>query len=87
MGAYPASLDSTSATTAGNTAANGAIYVFGDELLNFCKTHNKLKDFSTEVIPKLIGKIATFHTTEPFIDIGTPEAMVKANEIFTKKRQ
>ena len=52
--------------------ANGAIYLFEDTfllwLLENCPT---ARDFSTEVIPNLTGKIFSFKTYQPFIDIGT----------------
>ena len=43
---------------------------------------NKVSDFSNEVIPKLIGRIQTWHTKAPYIDIGTPNALKKAQFIF-----
>ena len=63
--------------------ANGAVYAFDSD---FIKTLNSSKkppsDFSTEVLPKLIGKIATHHTTTNFIDIGTPDSLLKAQTIW-----
>ena len=35
-------------------------------------------DFSTEVIPSLIGRIQTWHTNQAYLDIGTPEALATA---------
>lgn len=35
-------------------------------------------DFSTEVIPTLMGRIQTWHTDKPYLDIGTPEALAAA---------
>ena len=66
--------------------ANGAIYILSSELLFFLKNQKKtISDFSTEILPKLIGKIYTFETSETFIDIGTKEAYDKANRIATLK--
>ena len=62
--------------------ANGAVYVFEDELLNWMiKFCPEAEDFSTQVIPKLIGKIFTYHTKMPYIDIGTPSALSAARRI------
>ena len=73
-----------SAESNGNLA-NGAIYVFENNLLLWLlKNYPKVKDFSTEVIPKLIGKIYSFQTSHPFIDIGTYKALNKAREIAKK---
>ena len=65
--------------------ANGAIYVFDLPFLEWLITnHSNASDFSTQILPKLIGRIYTWHTDKPYIDIGTPEALAKA-ELFTKK--
>ena len=68
--------------------ANGAIYVFDNDFLDWLKiNHPGAKDFSTEVLPYLIGKIFTHHTTLNFIDIGTIEALKEARsyEIYRTK--
>ena len=39
-------------------------------------------DFSTEVIPNLMGRIQTWESTEPYLDIGTPEALIKAQTLI-----
>ena len=61
--------------------ANGAVYVFDPEFINIlnCLDH-PLNDFSTQVLPGLIGRIATHHTYDTFLDIGTPDNLVKAQE-------
>tara|TARA_B100000963_G_C22581631_1_gene651113 strand:- start:206 stop:925 length:720 start_codon:yes stop_codon:yes gene_type:complete len=62
--------------------ANGAIYVFENNLLTWLlKNYPEVKDFSTEVIPKLMGRIYSFKTSQPFIDIGTYKALNTAREI------
>ena len=38
-------------------------------------------DFSNEVLPKLMGKIYTYKTSLPFIDIGTKENFEKSQKI------
>ena len=60
--------------------ANGAIYILSAELLVTIKKElSEAKDFSTEILNHLIGRIFTYETQEIFIDIGTPEAYKKAN--------
>ena len=59
--------------------ANGAIYIFENDLLEWLKTnHPHAKDFSTQVLPFLIGKIFTYHTTMSYIDIGNINALEEA---------
>ena len=43
------------------------------------KELSNAKDFSTEILDQLIGRIFTYETQELFIDIGTPETYKKAN--------
>lgn len=55
--------------------ANGAVYILSSELLLLIGSSMfKAKDFSTEVISQLIGKIYSYETSEIFLDIGTPES-------------
>ena len=59
--------------------ANGAIYILSGELLRtLSKNLHKTKDFSTEILNHLIGRIYSYETHELFIDIGTPETYKKA---------
>tara|TARA_Y100001978_G_C23614341_1_gene395122 strand:- start:112 stop:822 length:711 start_codon:yes stop_codon:yes gene_type:complete len=59
--------------------ANGAIYAFDNDFLCWIeKNLPSAKDFSTEILPNLIGKIYTWHTDSIYIDIGTPSALNKA---------
>ena len=63
--------------------ANGAVYVFEQKLLDILKASEEQPlDFSTEVLPRLLGRIYTCHTLDHFIDIGTPESLNKAREIW-----
>ena len=39
-------------------------------------------DFSTEVIPSLMGRIQTHHTEKPYLDIGTPAALDAAQNLM-----
>ena len=63
--------------------ANGAIYVFEQDFIDFLRsTKRSFNDFSTEVLPLLVGRIQTWHTNEPYIDIGTAEALSKAQQLW-----
>ena len=57
--------------------ANGAVYILTPELINLIKK-NHYTDFSTEVIPNLLGKINVYETKNIFIDIGNVENYLKA---------
>ncbi|WP_115071216.1 nucleotidyltransferase family protein [Synechococcus sp. UW179B] len=62
--------------------ANGAIYAFEQDFLDHLNLMNPTpSDFSTEVIPKLIGRIQTWHTHDAYLDIGTPEALISAQHL------
>ena len=63
--------------------ANGALYAFGQEFLEYLNLMNPMpSDFSTEVIPKLLGRIQTKHTNRTYLDIGTPETLSLAQKIM-----
>ena len=63
--------------------ANGAVYAFESELIKILNSSKPpSSDFSTEVLPKLVGRIATHHTTTNFIDIGTPDSLRRAQMIW-----
>ena len=66
--------------------ANGAIYAFEKSLLERIKQFEcSPVDFSTEVIPRLVGRIQTWQTRNMFIDIGNPEALKRAQKIWGNK--
>jgi mannose-1-phosphate guanylyltransferase len=63
--------------------ANGAVYVFGKEFLSWLtKEHPLASDFSTEVLPFCLNRIQTWHTDQPYIDIGTPKALRAARALY-----
>jgi mannose-1-phosphate guanylyltransferase len=63
--------------------ANGALYVFDPPFLNFLASMSPPpSDFSTEVIPRLMGRIQSWPTDEPYLDIGTPAALAAAQQLF-----
>jgi len=62
--------------------ANGAVYALSAELMRMLKAdYGDAKDFSTEVLPQLVGKIFAYRTPGFFLDIGTPESYEKANRM------
>ncbi len=63
--------------------ANGALYAFDPSFLDYLSSMSPPpSDFSTEVIPTLLGKIQSWHTDQPYLDIGTPEALVTAQQLM-----
>lgn len=62
--------------------ANGAVYILSSELLDKLATDlHSAKDFSTEILNYLVGRIYSYEVSQIFIDIGTPNAYRQANEI------
>lgn len=55
--------------------ANAAIYVLEPEVLDWLAQHPEITDFSTEVLPRHIGRIATWHNAGVHRDIGTLHAL------------
>ena len=63
--------------------ANGAVYIFEDTLIDkISSLGSVVTDFSQDVLPNLIGKIYTAHWSGPFIDMGTPENLERARQIW-----
>jgi len=63
--------------------ANGALYAFEPTLLDYLnRMEPPPSDFSTEVIPSLLGRIQTWHTDQPYLDIGTPQALATAQKLL-----
>jgi len=60
--------------------ANGAIYAFNEEFIKTLSNFSyEINDFSIDVLPLLIGKIYSWHTSKFFQDIGNESALKKAN--------
>ena len=60
--------------------ANGAIYAFNEEFIKTLSDFSyEINDFSIDVLPLLIGKIYSWHTSKFFQDIGNESALKKAN--------
>ena len=61
--------------------ANGAVYILAPEFFKVLrKEFSSTQDFSTEVIPYLMGRIYSHESLNIFIDIGTKESYERANK-------
>jgi mannose-1-phosphate guanylyltransferase len=62
--------------------ANGAVYILSADLLaQLRRCPSAVTDFSTQVLPGLLGKINAYETSAPLIDIGTPQSYALANAL------
>ena len=59
--------------------ANAAVYILEPMVIRWIQQHDQISDFSTQVIERFLGKIATWHNAEVNIDIGTIEKLIEAN--------
>ena len=63
--------------------ANGAVYIFEREALDTIRReYSSSEDISNDIIPKFMGKIQSWETHELFLDIGTPETLHKAQQLW-----
>lgn len=61
--------------------ASGAIFLFNQTLTSFLNDKSEqCTDISCHLIPKLLGKIYCWHNQEYLRDIGTPEALSRAEQ-------
>ena len=58
--------------------ANGAVYILEPDILEWVKSNTSANDFSKDVIPNFLGKIATWENTGTHRDIGTLPSLVEA---------
>jgi len=58
--------------------ANAAVYIVEPEVLSWIEDNSHITDFSTEVLPHFIGRIATWKNKNIHRDIGTVEMLTKA---------
>ena len=61
--------------------ANGAVYLFEQEVLDFIYGNEDIVDFSNQVIPAFINKIFIWHNKEIHIDIGTANTLLSAQKV------
>lgn len=63
--------------------ANGAVFIMEPEVFEFMEGMDpKPFDFSADVLPMLLGRIAVYKTNGFFLDIGTPDRLKMAQEIW-----
>ncbi len=60
--------------------ANAAIYLLEPEVLDVLQDRPNVSDFDIEVIPSLLGKIATWENTKIHRDIGTLDSLLEAQK-------
>lgn len=61
------------------TEANGAVYILSSEFLDILKNeYSDATDFSTQVIPNFLGKIATWKNNDYHRDIGNIDSFSQA---------
>ena len=60
------------------TRANAAVYLLEPELLNWLEARPQISDFSTQVLPNYLGRIATWHNPQVHRDIGTIQSLRQA---------
>ena len=65
--------------------ANGAVYLLEPEVLRWISERPDISDFSTQVLPHFIGRIATWHNEGTHIDIGSIEALREAQSLAQYK--
>ena len=58
--------------------ANGAVYLLEPEVVQWVKQRPQVVDFSTEVLPEFLGRIATWENIEIHRDIGTVQSLLSA---------
>ena len=58
--------------------ANAAIYTLANQLIDNLPDGD---DFSKHILPACLGKIQTFCSDDPLIDVGTYDRYMKANEV------
>lgn len=63
--------------------ANGAIYIFEDDFIKWLDNNKyQVKDFSSDILPKLLNKVQTYHTNKVYLDIGTQASLEEAKNFF-----
>jgi len=67
------------ASAPGNLA-NGAVYLLDPEVIDWMAQNPLLGDFSTEVLPRFIGRIATWENTLIHRDIGSIKSLLEAQQ-------
>jgi mannose-1-phosphate guanylyltransferase len=58
--------------------ANGAVYLIEPEVVRWVEERPEVSDFSTEVLPEFLGKIATWENASIHRDIGEVQSLLYA---------
>lgn len=62
--------------------ANGAVYILSAQLVaELRRSPPSVTDFSTQLLPGMLGAINAYETSAPLIDIGTPRTYALANAL------
>lgn len=61
--------------------ANGAVYLLEPEVLEWIIDNPECADFSTQVLPNFIDRIATWHNFSTHVDIGSIQALRMAQDL------
>tara|TARA_B100000900_G_scaffold416015_1_gene448498 strand:+ start:1842 stop:2624 length:783 start_codon:yes stop_codon:yes gene_type:complete len=64
------------------TKANGAVYIFRKEALDFINNTPNVYDISLDVIPNYINMIFAWHHNGIFLDIGNEKNLISAQKLF-----
>jgi len=63
--------------------ANAAIYIFTPQIVESLNhLSGEVLDIGKDLLPKISPRLSTFHLGREFVDIGTPEGLSRAEEIF-----
>lgn len=63
--------------------ANAAVYIFEPSVIDFLASLGReVIDISTEVLPRYLGRMQSFHNSDYHRDIGTPESLALAEREF-----
>lgn len=66
--------------------ANAAVYMVEPDFVNYCAAlEPAVSDLSTEVIPRLLGRIGVYQIDGYHRDIGSPEVLALAHEEVSKE--
>lgn len=63
--------------------ANAAIYILEPAVINWVQEHGSVSDFSTQVLPNFVGKIASWENKGIMRDIGTTDSLRAAQAELT----
>ena len=74
-------------TTPPGKLANGAVYIFEPEIIEWISQSDHVSDISTEVLPEFLGCISNWENKQIHIDIGRLEALKAAQKFEMDNRK